>query len=305
MSGGRRVAQHVGLKRAGSLSASLPFGGRLPARPARKAGHVMGSSPAETRGLYALQIVDALKGLVQATDEGRLDAFSDSFEALWNARESFAGTCEGRTIQLEARKRLGQTGFVECCGRRAELCTDIPDLLGAQVWRLITAQPDALVRNRCQPVPKAFEIVRSLGVSITDLNRLRDLIQEENENAKVGGDADTLKKKRKKSTESGEARERLIAALTKHHKYDDGGCLNMEPIGNNELARQAEVDRHTASDFFKAHFEGHAAYKAACVNRERQWKIREQLKVLNGDFTVFRSLNGEPSGEDNRSDDEE
>src|SRR5262249_18814112 len=38
----------------------------------------------------------------------------------------------------------------------------------------------------------------------------------------------------KRSTERGEGRAKLIAALTKHHQYADGGCLNLEPIGNNE-----------------------------------------------------------------------
>ena len=61
----------------------------------------------------------------------------------------------------------------------------------------------------------------------------------------------------KRSTERGEAHRKLLAALTAHHKYEDGGCLNLEPIGNNELARLAEVSKATASAFFNKEFGGH------------------------------------------------
>ncbi|HWB14440.1 MAG TPA: hypothetical protein VG826_34760 [Pirellulales bacterium] len=50
-------------------------------------------------------------------------------------------------------------------------------------------------------------------------------------------------KKRKRSTERGEGREKLISALTKHHAYANGGCLNLEPAGNNALARLADPHR--------------------------------------------------------------
>src|SRR5262245_10829995 len=66
----------------------------------------------------------------------------------------------------------------------------------------------------------------------------------------------------KRSTERGEGRRKLIAALTNHHQYAKGSCLNQEPVGNNELARLADVEESTASDFFKREFNGHAEYKA-------------------------------------------
>src|SRR5262249_8094099 len=61
----------------------------------------------------------------------------------------------------------------------------------------------------------------------------------------------------KRSTERGEGRAKLIAALTKHHQYAEGGCLNLEPIGNNELAKAAGVSPSTASAFFNDKFQGH------------------------------------------------
>ncbi|OHB70150.1 MAG: hypothetical protein A2V70_14820 [Planctomycetes bacterium RBG_13_63_9] len=88
-------------------------------------------------------------------------------------------------------------------------------------------------------------------------------------------------RKSKRSTESGEARIKLIAALTKHHGYADGSSLNLEPIGNNELARLAEVAKRTASAFFKKEFHGHAKYKALCRDSPR---LAAALKALNGEF---------------------
>ncbi len=87
--------------------------------------------------------------------------------------------------------------------------------------------------------------------------------------------------KPKRSSEKGEGRAKLIAALTKHHKYAEGGCLNLEPIGNNELARQAEVAKRTASAFFDKDFQGHIKYRALCMDPVR---LTASLKALNGEF---------------------
>ncbi len=107
-------------------------------------------------------------------------------------------------------------------------------------------------------------------------------------------------KQPKRSTTSGEAHEKLIAALTKHHLYADGSCVNFEPIGNNELARRADVDRATASKFFKDEFKGHAKYKAHCRDTST---LIATLKLLNDEFAPHH-LNGQcPDGGDDRGDD--
>jgi hypothetical protein len=98
--------------------------------------------------------------------------------------------------------------------------------------------------------------------------------------------------KTKRSTERGEGRAKLIAALTMHHKYADGGCLNLEPIGNNELARLAEVSDSTASAFFNKKFNagqkgGHAKYRAACGDLSR---LIKSLKALNHEFDPHHVL---------------
>ena len=94
---------------------------------------------------------------------------------------------------------------------------------------------------------------------------------------------------------------KLIAALTKHHQYADGGCLNLEPIGNNELARRAEVSESTASAFFNKEFDGHTKYRAVCTDATR---LVGSLKLLNQEFSPHHLYGGKPPGEDERNDEE-
>lgn len=113
--------------------------------------------------------------------------------------------------------------------------------------------------------------------------------------------ADAPRRKQKRSTEKGEGRAKLIAALTKHHKYADGGCLNLEPIGNNELAAHAGVSPSTASAFFNKEFDGHTKYRAACGDATR---LVAALKLLNLEFAPYHLFGAKPPGEDEREDDE-
>ncbi|MEX0979296.1 MAG: hypothetical protein WDZ48_10610, partial [Pirellulales bacterium] len=112
--------------------------------------------------------------------------------------------------------------------------------------------------------------------------------------------------KSKRSTERGEGRAKLIAALTKHHKYADGSCLNLESIGNNELARLAGVSESTASAFFNNEFNqgesrGYATYRVICRDPSR---LADSLKVLNGEFSPHHLYGRTPPGERERDDDE-
>jgi len=104
-------------------------------------------------------------------------------------------------------------------------------------------------------------------------------------------------KKSKRSTERGEGEVKLIPALTEHHKYADGGCLNLEPIGNNELARKAKVSESTASNFFNRKFGGHAKYKALCHDVVR---LAGALKLLNGEFSPQDLYGRRPADEGDR-----
>ena len=77
----------------------------------------------------------------------------------------------------------------------------------------------------------------------------------------------------------------LIAALTKHHQYAKGGCLNFEAIGSNALARQANVSTGSASGFFQRRFKGHRKYKLV-ICRDATLLVNA-LKMLNRDFSPW------------------
>ncbi|HYT87895.1 MAG TPA: hypothetical protein VEL76_04180 [Gemmataceae bacterium] len=99
-------------------------------------------------------------------------------------------------------------------------------------------------------------------------------------------------KKHRRSTEKDEARTKIIAALTKHHKYAKGSCLNQEPIGNNELADKAEVSKSSASRFFKEKFKGRSKYLAICKDASR---LVGALKMLNNEFSPHILYGDRPS----------
>ena len=85
----------------------------------------------------------------------------------------------------------------------------------------------------------------------------------------------------------GEARDKLMSALAKHHDYANEGCLNQEPIGNNEIARMAGVSISTASEFFKREFGSHVKYSQSSRDRD---SIIAALKLLNQEFTPRQIL---------------
>lgn len=101
-------------------------------------------------------------------------------------------------------------------------------------------------------------------------------------------------KKGKRSTERGEGQAKLIAGLTKHHEYADGSCLNLEPVGNNELARLAKVSESTASAFFKKRFGGRTKYRAICSDASR---LIAAIKLLNQEFSPHHLLGAKPASD--------
>jgi hypothetical protein len=85
--------------------------------------------------------------------------------------------------------------------------------------------------------------------------------------------------KSKKSTASGEAREKLTSKILAHHKYENGSCGNFHSIGVRELARDVCAPS-TAKDFFVKVFGGHEAYKISC---RQPGKLAFSLRLLAGD----------------------
>ena len=112
--------------------------------------------------------------------------------------------------------------------------------------------------------------------------------------------------KPKRSTERGEGRTKLIAALTKHHQYAESSCLKHDAIGNNELARLADVSESTASAFFNREFNagkpgGFSKYRAACSDSAR---IIAALKLLNQEYSPHHLFGASPPGDAERDDED-
>jgi len=110
---------------------------------------------------------------------------------------------------------------------------------------------------------------------------------------------DSARKNLKRNTGRGAGEAKIIAALTKHHRFKEDSGLNFDPIGNNKLAKTAAVSPSTASDFFKRRCQGYPRYLAIC--RERT-KLANWLKVLNCEFSRDRLYGRRPPGEGNRDD---
>ena len=98
----------------------------------------------------------------------------------------------------------------------------------------------------------------------------------------------------KRSTERGEARTKIIAALNKHHKYREDSCLNLEPIGGNVLARKAKVSKSSVSRFFKKEYDGYSKYKRVCQDTGT---LINSLKVLNQEMSPRHLYSRNPPGE--------
>jgi hypothetical protein len=104
-------------------------------------------------------------------------------------------------------------------------------------------------------------------------------------------------RKPKRSTERGEAREKIIAGLTEHHQYTDGSCLNTEPVGVGDLARKSGVSKSTVSEFFQVEFKGHALYRAVCQDVS---KLVTSLRMLRQEFSPHILYGRTPPGEGNQ-----
>lgn len=97
-------------------------------------------------------------------------------------------------------------------------------------------------------------------------------------------------------------KEILIAALTAHHQYQNGSCLSLEPMGNNELARRARVSRSTASAFFQREFGGYEGYFQVCADKGR---LIGALRLLNGEVTPRLLLGDADTQVPSREEDED
>jgi hypothetical protein len=159
----------------------------------------------------------------------------------------------------------------------------------------------AFLRSYEFPNKKLEALVQDEAARAESRAEARSKVELERQQAGKWGPSPTRGKKR--STAKGDARAKIIAALTAHHKYDNGSALNLEPIGVNELARTAEVSNSTVSEFFKEQFgeKGHAAYATACGDAGR---LVGCLRTLRGEWCPKLLLENIPSPEAKHTEEE-
>jgi len=111
----------------------------------------------------------------------------------------------------------------------------------------------------------------------------------------LGGGSETKKEgvvRKKKSTQPGEARLKMVAALTTHHKYADGSVLNTDPISTRELARIAGVALGSVTNFMNREFnkgqkDGRKRYEAIC---DCPQLLAVALRALNGELAPYNLI---------------
>lgn len=177
---------------------------------------------------------------------------------------------------------------------------------------------DGGTRRCCIPSPSDLEIVRRHFLGIADPRNpnwfavAEKLAAKGHQRAALDGlspsellamldatEPPSSGPKRKRGTGRGGGRLKLIAALTKHHRYADNSCLNLDPIGNNELAKASGVSTSTASAFFNSKFKGHQKSKVLCRDVH---SLAAALKTLNGEYAPHDLYGRRPAEEVDRDD---
>ena len=192
-------------------------------------------------------------------------------------------SCKAAAIRTSGSANADELRFILDVVDRAAVLRLSTDAAAALSWRCRTAAQNALAG------PGA-EDVRMLRACLAALDSVTDTPPPSTSTPPTGTQTDEGEKPRSSkqcSTGRGDSRLKLISALTKHHQYAEGGCLNLEPIGNNELAKAAGVSPSTASAFFNDKFLGHTNYKALCRDAG---KITAALKLLNDEFAPYHLL---------------
>jgi hypothetical protein len=230
------------------------------------------------------------------SEKDLLESDPDSLEPISTRTSSLVlfRSAEGPAWILHERRKPIRPSFEPSDPRRGRKNAQVSLQEAArqlEIWK--TPVPDVLATDieatrSARHAPRAEQPPRHLGV------------QSEAGNTPNEPPASDRAKKPKRSTERGEGQKKLIGALTKHHKYADGGCLDLDPIGNNDLARAAGVWPSTASAFFKSKFGGHTKYRALCRDAGG---LADALKVLNGEFSPHDLYGRRPAGEYDRDDD--
>jgi hypothetical protein len=176
--------------------------------------------------------------------------------------------------------------------------------------RQIVAQAASRALNSLNRPPTSGRVVESKGTEGGLSHDADRVVQSEGASAAQVAAPPTFEPpaKRKRSTQRGEAKAKILSALLAHHRYDNGSCGNLEPMGVNELARQANVAASSVTGFFNSQFggrereDGHYNYKVVCMHPAR---LAESLKVLDGGFSPHELFGRNPRNEGNWDEDED
>lgn len=163
------------------------------------------------------------------------------------------------------------------------------------IWELLHAEAEQVVRSAAEVLSgflgsACFEREVVEKVCVAHLDAVTVMGCANHRGGPLAGQVPPGKKA-KRSTQRGEAEAKIIAALTAHHQYDNGSCLNPEPVGNNQLARMARVSQSSVSDFFTRQFHGYSTYRLYCKDVAR---LVASLKLLNDEFSPFHLYGGSP-----------
>lgn len=156
--------------------------------------------------------------------------------------------------------------------------------------------PDQSRENEPELTLERFEswLCESLRVNRSFSNSKSSSESSSVSSEKVSDRLEKPKRPRTNANQPSGANLRLIAALTKHHGYENGSVVTYEPIGCNKLGSLAGVSGKAASNFFKKHFKNHNAYRQLCSQREN---LVSALKLLNGEYTPKIFVSGLRSNE--------
>lgn len=287
-------------------------------------GRLLGGQPDD-------QVARSMKGELMANPTAKgLKAGEAYLRAIENDPDSKRGLMRARDHLLVVATAMNSPEFREvieaeqqAAQERIDAIRESVKQLGDELEVLHLPRPETLedwqVLGRIVEIPEEY-LQTGSWTAAEIFNRAMAWVQREKIKVKLAADVQAEREsqqsapasdgpkavKSKRSTEKGEGRAKLIAALTKHHQYADDDCLNLDPIGNNELARLAEVSESTASAFFNNEFNqgesgGHATYRVICCDPSR---LADSLKVLNGEFSPHHLYGRTPPGERERDDDE-
>lgn len=277
---------------------------------------MLSPTPAGNGPLIRLRLIDTLREL-----EGELSSRLQEWERYWGSSKDSAPPLASFRPELlgSAAVMLAQIGLIadaKRLDREGKALLLARNSLGdAMLSNTFLSNPDrwdvpALEKELGPfvPVSEDMFLVREADTwnatkhLVEHVRRLLDSLKEPEvgrSEAAAGtaceAPAATRTVRKKRSTERGEGRVKLIAALTEHHKYADGSCLNFEPIGNNEIARKVDVDPATASAFFTKEFKGYGNYKKTCSDATT---LIAAIKLLNGEFSPHNLYGRKPTAED-------